>query len=75
MQSIYVKAYFPKQRSVALAVVVGLLLTLLYLLGNSTKASGATAPGAPTIGLAVGEQSSDKAPGDFTGDTLPPSAP
>ena len=42
MQSIYVKTYFPKQRSVALAVVVGLLLTLLYLLGNSTKASGAT---------------------------------
>jgi hypothetical protein len=27
------------------------------------------------VGLAVGEQSSDKAPGDFTGDTLPPSAP
>jgi hypothetical protein len=42
MQNIYVKTYFPKQRSVALAVVVGLLLTLLYLLGNSTKASGAT---------------------------------
>lgn len=42
MQSIYVKTYFPKQKSVALAVVVGLLLTLLYLLGNSTKASGAT---------------------------------
>jgi hypothetical protein len=42
MQNIYVKTYFPKQRSVALAVVVGLLLSLLYLLGNSTKASGAT---------------------------------
>ena len=27
------------------------------------------------VGLAVGEQSSDNAPSDFTGDTLPPIAP
>ena len=42
MQSIYVKTYFPKQRSVALTAAVGLVLTLVYLLGNSTQASGAT---------------------------------
>jgi hypothetical protein len=42
MQSIYVKTYFPKQRSVALTVAVGMVLTLVYLLSNSTQASGAT---------------------------------
>lgn len=42
MQSIYVKTYFPKQRSVALTVAVGLVLTLVYLLSDSTEASGAT---------------------------------
>jgi hypothetical protein len=42
MQSIYVKTYFPKQRSVALTVAVGMVLTLVYLLSNSTEASGAT---------------------------------
>lgn len=42
MQNIYVKTYFPKQRSVALTVAVGLVLTLVYLLSGSTQASGAT---------------------------------
>ena len=42
MQNIYVKTYFPKQRSVALTVAVGLVLTLVYLLSDSTEASGAT---------------------------------
>lgn len=42
MQSIYVKTYFPKQRSVALTAAVALGLTLLYLLSGSTQASGAT---------------------------------
>jgi hypothetical protein len=42
MQSIYVKTYFPKQRSVASTVAVGLVLALVYLLGNPTEASAAT---------------------------------
>ena len=42
MQNIYVKTYFPKQRSVALTVAMGLVLTLVYLLSDSTEASGAT---------------------------------
>ncbi len=42
MQNIYIKTYFPKQRSVALIVAVGLVLTLVSLLSDSTEASGAT---------------------------------
>jgi hypothetical protein len=42
MQNIYIKTYFPKQRSVALTTTVGLILTLVYVLSGSNQASGAT---------------------------------
>ena len=42
MQTIYVNTHFPKQRSVALTVAVGLVLALVYVLSDVTEASGAT---------------------------------
>ena len=42
MQTIYVNTHFPKQRSVALTVAVGLMLALVYVLSDVTEASGAT---------------------------------
>jgi len=42
MQTMYVRTHFPKQRSVALTVATGLILTFVYVVGGVTQATGAT---------------------------------